>query len=1088
VSSQLKVTPPEDFVEFSRDEIEQSVASLFEHKVQLYANRVAVTVGNRSITYAQLNQSANQVARALLEKKPFNKLSESNSDDLAFLEEHAEPVAVFMEQGIDAIIAAFGILKAGKIFVSIDPADPNTRKRYILNHAPARIILTDEQNVETVKNLAPPDCTVISTDQFEEGVGSENSTLPVSPLDPALLVYTSGSTGNPKGLIHSQRTLLHDVMVKTNLMKISASDRVSILSWGTGQAIQLIFNTLLNGASLYPFNLKRKGVTHLAAWMKQEKITLHTVSAPICRIFLELLNGNEEFPDLRLFRTASDTVHPRDIAQMKLNFRSDCFFVNALASNETGIICANVMNQSSQIDTLRIPIGFPVKDTKVSLLNDASTAKNGNKSGAIAVTSRYIASGYWRQPDLTRIAFSRGSTDREVVTFRSGDIGRLLPNGSLELLGRNDFQVKIRGYRVDTTEVEAALLENKNVADAVVGSCENEQGDRRLVAYVVPRQKLAPTTTALHRFLKGKLTDYMIPAAFVVMDSIPLLPSGKTNRRALPEPGRTRPALDNEYVAPRIPIEERLADIWSQVIEIECIGVHDHFLELGGDSLRAGQVMARIIDAFDIDLPLRLMFESSTVAEIAAVIEKRLKDVARVKDERTLERRPGKGPWQLSFGQKRLWFLDQLNPDSPAYNMPKAIHLTGELNVAALSEALDWIVERHEVLRTNYLSRLGVPEAVVAESGALELPLIDLRDHAETDREEELHRLITAESSRPFDLEHDLKIRNTLFWLGSEEYVLLCVTHHIASDGWSRDILMRELTANYEALVEGESSRMNELQIQYSDFARWQAEFEGTDALNSQMEYWIECLRGMPSSPDLPTDRPRPLVQRSRGSTFIFRMSQNTSQDLIDMARDEDVTLYMLLSSVFNVLLYRYTSQDDVVVGCPVAGRSLVETEELIGFFVNSLVMRNDLSGNPTFRELLNRIRDQALGAFAHSDVSFEQLVHRLNPKRDQSRNPLFQVMFQVHQPRSLMLQAGKVTFRLKENRRQTSPIDQNWNIAIKEDGLRIRVEYNTDLFDAATIERITGDFSGIVDQILIDPEVRINELPIVSSGSGLRN
>jgi len=1077
IQGMLQVTAPADFVEFSKETAEQSIASLFEEKARLHADRLAVKIGEKILTYGELNRAANRVAYAILQARPFHPVSSSGTTNLQFLEAHADPVAVFLEQGIEAIIAALGLLKAGKVFVLINPNDPHTRNEFILKHAPVRVVITNQENLELANELSLPDCKALNINRIIEGVENDNVRLSILPTDPALLVYTSGSTGQPKGLIHSQQSLLHDILDKTNLMRISPRDRLSLLSWGTGQAIKLIFTALLNGASLYPYNLKREGVTHLAAWMIRERITLHTISAPICRSFLELLKGDETFPDLRVLRTASDTIYPEDIARMKKHFGPHCFYINALASNETGTICAFVMNNSTPTDMVRVPIGYPMGDIKIKLLDDDGDEIDGHEVGTITITGRHIACGYWRQPDLTRTAFSPDPDDPGIMTFRSGDLARIRPDGAIELCGRSDFQVKIRGYRVDTSEVEAALLEHENLVEAVVHPHESEHGEKRLVGYIVPRSHPAPTTSALHNFLRERLAEHMVPAVFVIMGKIPLLPTGKTNRRVLPAPGKDRPLLDNEYVAPASPIEEMLVEIWSKVIGIDRVGIHDHFMELGGDSLNAGQVMARIIDAFGVDLPLRVMFESSTVAQIAALIEQRKRESSGKGESGSIERQSGRGPWELSFGQKRLWFLDQLYPDSPAYNMPKLIRLKGNLNIPALSEALEWIVRRHEVLRTNYLSRDGIPEAIIEKCPPMKLSIVDLKGHVAVEDEAEMHRLMISDSLAPFDLERDLKLRSTLYRIADNDHVLSCVTHHIASDGWSRAILIRELVSHYEAIVAGEPASLDELPIQYSDFARWQAEQQNTATVKEQINYWKQRLQGIPPSLNLPTDRSRPSVRSSQGSAYFFMIEKDKSEALINLARSEHVTMFMLLLAGFNTLLYRYTREEDVVVGCPIAGRSAVETEELIGFFVNTLLMRTDLSQNPTFVELLKRVREQALGAYANPDVPFEQLVNTLKVKRDMSRNPLFQIAFEVHRSNSSVLHASGVTFSFMEVQRQAAPWDQGWNVAITDQGLRVRVEYSTDLFDLATIERMAADYVRLLDEILIDPGVTIADL-----------
>lgn len=1078
----LEVPAPEDFVGFPESLVKQSIAGLFEQQVQLHENRLAVKAGDQRLTYRELNRLANRIAAAILSERPFREYAGESAGEPAFWETHMEPAAVLMEQGIDAVAAAFGLLKAGKIYLPVDPADPHTRLNFILQHAPARIILTNDNYAGLAQELAPAGCSVINIDQLGEAGLDHNPALAVKPEFPALLIYTSGSTGEPKGVINSQQNLLYDIGSKTNLVRVSPSDRLSLLSWGTGQATKLIFTALLNGASLHLFNLKREGLTHLADWMLREGITVKTISAPVCRSFLELLTGDEGFPDVRVIRTASDAIYPGDIMRLKQYFGPRCYFVNALASTETGIVCAQVMNKMTTIESEKVPIGSPVKGVDVHLLDEHGQPAAADSAGTLSVRSRYIAHAYWRRPELTSKHFTADADKPGTRVFHSGDLARLRPDGVLEFCGRSDFRVKIRGYQVETGEVEAALLKHDNIAEAIVQACEFGQGEKRLVGYVVPRRDPAPTSSALYRFLHERLSDYMIPAIFIVMESIPLLATGKTNRRALPAPGWGRATLDNEYVAPQTVLEEQLSDIWSEIIGIEKVGINDHFMELGGDSLRAGQVMARVLRIFDVDFPVQVLFELPTVKQLAAQIESRQKNVTDKRKVVKLERRPGRGPWALSSGQKRLWFISQLDPESPAYNMPKLIHFSGDLDIAALSEALEQIVLRHEVLRTNYCSRQGTPEAIVMDSTAVALPLTDLSDFSEEEREVRMQQLILDESLRPFDLEADLKIRCMLFRLATDEFMLLYVTHHIASDGWSRGVLLRELAAHYESFVAREQTPLQALPVQYSDFARWHNEYLETDRVRTQLDYWKDCLAGLPAPLDLPTDRPRPAMQSSEGNSCTLMLSPELLRALNQLAQGEQVTMFMLLLAAFNTLLFRYTGEDDLVVGCPIAGRNKLELEGMIGFFVNSLVMRNDLSGDPTFRELLDRVRKQALLAYENQEVPFEKLVDCLRPDRDTSRNPLFQIIFDVSRPRTPALNSAGVTFRMMEVQRQAAPFDQGWNIAITDAGLRVRVEYLTALFDEGTIRQMMVHYQHLLEDVIVNPDIPISRLSMLDA------
>ena len=499
-------------------------------------------------------------------------------------------------------------------------------------------------------------------------------------------------------------------------------------------------------------------------------------------------------------------------------------------------------------------------------------------------------------------------------------------------------------------------------------------------------QQLAP---ALRSYLQAKLPEYMVPSAFVMLERLPLTPNGKVDRRALPAPETARPSLSDQYVLPRTPVERQLAQIWGEVLGLPEVGVHDNFFELGGHSLLATQVVSRIRTTFAVELPLRVLFEAATVAELALRVEG-----GASAELPPIVATPRQDELPLSFAQQRLWFLDQMGTGG-AYNMPLALRLKGNLDREALRRAFGEIVRRHEALRTTFSSRDGEPCQVIHPADCWELPVEDLSQLAASEREEEARRRSLEEGQRPFDLSHQLPLRTMLLRLDEQEHVLLIMLHHIVSDGWSLGVLVRELTSLYTAFVEGRPSPLTELPVQYADFAKWQRDWLQGDLLEQELSYWRQQLGGC-SVLALPTDRPRPAVQTYAGAMHLHTLPADLHQALGGLNQSTGVTLYMTLLAAFQVLLSRYTGQDDIVVGSPIANRNRQEIEGLIGFFVNSLAMRTDLSDNPTFAELLNRVRKTTLEAYAHQDLPFEKLVDELQPERDLSQNPLFQIMFAV--------------------------------------------------------------------------------------------
>jgi amino acid adenylation domain-containing protein len=905
-----------------------------------------------------------------------------------------------------------------------------------------------------------------------------NPELSISPDQLAYILYTSGSTGAPKGVVHTHRNLLHDCRNRTNLFHISADDRCSLLSFGTGQAIKNIFTVLLNGAGLYPLNVKEEGAAHLPGWLIREEITVYESSASLFRSLCDALTGQEQFPRLRLIRLGSEAISRKDVELYRAHFSSDCILVNLLASVEAGSHRCYLIDKETPLTGDLVPVGHAVQDIEVLLLDDAGQDVGCNRVGEIVVRSRYLSPGYWRRPDLTKAAFQSSPDGGPERIYHTGDLGRMLPDGRLEYLGRKDFQAKIRGYGVEVGEVEMALVALDSVKAAVVTAREDASGQRCLVAYVVPSAAPGPTVQELRAALAPKVSDFAMPSAFVMMDALPVLPDGKVNRSALPVPGPDRPELETPLVPPRTPIEETLAEIWAEVLGVARVGIRDNFLELGGNSLQASRLAVRIIRAFGVELPLPSLYQAATVEEMAAIIAQHPAE-QREPNDRGIPRTEQAGPSPLSFNQQQWWLLHQLQPDNPALNRANAIRIRGAPNLEVLQQVLDALIVRHEVLRTVFASVDGSPVQVVGVSRPVDLPLIDLCGWSEAD----VQRRMRAETHRPFDLSRDLMLRAVLFRLDVDEHVLLLTMHHITSDGSSKEVLFRELVALYEALSMGKPPALPELPIRYTDFARWQRQWLKDKVLDSQLGYWKQQLTDGPPVLELPIDRPRPAVPTYRGASESLVLPQSLVRTLTALGQQEQATLFMTLLAGFQTLLGRYTGRDDVAVGTPIAGRSRVETEPLIGVFVNTLVLRTDLSGNPTFRELLRRVRQVALGAYAHQDLPFARLVEELRPERTLTHNPLFQVMFVLqNMPRETLEMTGLILNRLEV---ESGAAMFDWTLTLRDggDGLHATLEYDTDLFDAATIERLLGHYRTLLEGAVADPDRHLADLPLLTEG-----
>ena len=597
--------PAGAFVEFKKEYLKQSISSRFEQQVREYPDRLAVKTIAHELTYEELNNAANRVAWAILAQRG----------------ERQESVALLFHQGAPVIGAILGVLKAGRTYVPLDPSLPIARTAYILEDSRAGLLVTDSQNLPLARQLARQGCEIINIDELALGTPVENPGHDISPEFPCWIIYTSGSTGRPKGVIQTHRNVLHMTMNYTNNFHVCADDRVSLLfSCSVHAGAFSTFMALLNGAGLYALDLKTARLDQLAEWLTQQEITVCGFVPTLFRQFADTLGGNDQFPNLRLIYLAGEPVYKRDVELYTKHFSQDCILVNRLGSTETDVMSMYFVDKKTQISGTNVPAGYAPQDKQVLLLSDEGQEVGVNQIGEIAVRSRYLSPGYWNKPEVTQAVFLQDPAEGEERIYRTGDMGRMFPDGCLEHLGRKDFQVKVRGYRVEIAEVETALLELTSIKEAVVVAREDPAGEQRLVAYLVPATEPVPSIGELRSHLKEKLPDYMVPPAFVFLDALPALPNGKLDRRGLPSPGTARPALDIDYLAPRTAVEEALVRIWTEVLCLDQVGVYDNFLDLGGDSLQAGQVISRVVKTLKVQLALRSLFDAPTIADMAVVI------------------------------------------------------------------------------------------------------------------------------------------------------------------------------------------------------------------------------------------------------------------------------------------------------------------------------------------------------------------------------------------------------------------------------------------------------------------------------------
>ncbi len=1053
-------------VEFNDRRTEYSenkcIHELFAERARHAPENVAVVFQNQRLTYAQLEARANQLAHHL--------------QGLGVGPE--VPVAICMDRSLEMVVGILGILKAGGAYVPLDPEYPRERVVYVMEDVQAQVLLTQKTLRDSIPQLG---IEVVCVDSDWETIARHGENTPQTKATAenlAYVIYTSGSTGRPKGVMVEHGGLTNAINWIIETLELSSSDRCLLKTPITFDAAgRELFATLLAGGTLIVTEPGgHRDSRYLADTIRGERISILHCVPSLVQLLVEEPAFNQSLA-LRAVMCGGEALTPQIVT--RFHSRSRAKLYNVYGPTET-IIDSTYWPCEERNSNSAIPIGRPIPNAQVYILDDLLRLLPIGVAGNLYIGGVGLARGYVRRPDLTGEKFIPDPFSGEpgARLYKTGDLAHYRPDGNIEFLGRSDHQVKIRGFRIELGEIEGTLGQYPLVREAIVQAQEVGSVEKRLVAYVVAERESRPTASELRGFLKDKLPAYMVPAVFMLLDAFPLTANGKVNRHALPTPDDRRPELDEAFVACRTPTEELLAEIWAQVLGVERVGVHDNFFQLGGHSLLATQVVSRIREAFQVEMPLRRLFEAPTVAGLAESIDARR---GAGLEAPPIVPVPRNGELPLSFAQQRLWFIDQLEPGGSVYNFPAAVRLKGPLNVVALKQSLDEIVKRHEVLRTTFAIVDGRPVQVVAPLLRLALPIVDLRDLPETEREVEVQRLATNEAQRPFDLAEGPLMRATVLRLGEDEHVGLLTMHHIVSDGWSTGILIREMAALYGAFSSDKVVSLPELPIQYADFAHWQRDWLQGEVLETQLAYWKQQLLGAPPLLELPADHPRPAVQTFHGAHQSILLPRTVSDGLKALSRQQGATLFMTLLATFQVLLHGYTNQDDLVIGTPIANRNRLEIERLIGFFVNTLVLRTDLSGNPSFRELLGRVREVCLGAYAHQDLPFERLVEELHVARDLSRNPLFQVMFVLQNASPHAAELPGLSLSPVEVGTRTTHFDLTLHIADTDQGLSATLAYNTDLFEAGTITRMLGHFGTLLEAVAAAPERRLSDLPLLT-------
>ena len=1037
----------------------KNLPALIEQTAQAAPETPAVEFLDVSLSYGDLMQRSRRLAEALL----------------AAGVEPGDRVGLCLPRSAALPVSVLGVHQAGAAYVPLDPEFPAERLAYMAEDSGMRVLLygNDEHPLQSWSGPAlklDNGGTLLNADKPD---GSPS--LPtVSSGDLAYIIYTSGSTGRPKGVRLSQQNLVNFLLGMADKPGMAVGERLlAVTTLSFDISILELFLPLVAGGTtvIAPADVAADGF-ELSRMLTETRPQMMQATPATWRMLVHAgWQGDQEMRVL-CGGEALDPSLARDLLERS------CELWNMYGPTETTVwsSCKKITAEDESIT-----VGKPVRETQLHIVDHAGQLAPPGIPGELLIGGLGVAEGYHQRDELTAERFinmESGGVDLGRL-YRTGDRARVLPDGETQVMGRVDFQLKLRGFRLEPGEIEAVLEEHDDVSQAVVILREDSPGDQRLVAYLVCNSD-SPDMDVLRGHAGERLPDYMVPSAFVGLPELPLTPNGKIDRKNLPAPewgavGRSA------YVAPRTALEEAIAGMFAEVLGVENVGIQDDFFSLGGHSLLATQLVSRIRDALNLELPLRVLFTRPTVAGLSQALAG-ASDVVDMPTPEASRERDGLAP--LSYTQQRLWFLEKLEPGSAVYNLAWNFRLRGDLRLDLLQTALDVIVARHESLRTSLAEHGGVAwqEANPTLSVSLDI------ESAPGLSDEAIRERLNQVARKPFDLYEGPLFRMKVLQVGEQDHVLLLVIHHIISDGWSFSILFRELADAYNALLADRLPKFEDLPLQYGDYAVWQRDWLKEGEMERQLDFWRDYLAEAPPVTELPADRARPATQSFQGSRMHELLPAGLTEQLTGLARRESCTLYMVLLAAFDVLVARLSGQDDIVIGTPIAGRRHSELEGLIGFFINTLVIRADLSGNPDFLELLSRVKKACLDAYAHQDVPFEKLVEELKPERSTAHTPIFQIMFNLHNEPHRGVEFDGVDARFVGLDRGTSKFDLTVSVSETSEGLLVGLEYSTDLFDEATISWLIRRYRRLLESVAAQPATDISALEMGVKDEPLRD
>ena len=1069
---------------------DKCIHQLFEEQVERTPGAIAVEFADQQITYRELNRRANQLAHYLISLG-------IGSEKL---------VGTCVERSIEMVVGLLGILKAGGAYVPLDPAYPEERLRFMLEDAQVSILLTQAKLLEdreprpedgdprssispgTLRTHLDPLLQVVCLDRDWPWItqqADDNPCKPVNSNNLAYVIYTSGSAGKPKGVQIEHRSVincLHSLADRLGLSEHDVLLAVTTISFDIS-VLELFLPLFIGGKLVVASRDQAVDGTALAKLLANSRATAMQATPSSWRLLID--TGWEGSPGFKIL--CGGEALPRDLAEALLK-RSEVW--NLYGPTESTIWSTVHKVEHGEGPVL---IGRPIANTRIYILDSHCQPVPIGVHGDLYIGGDGLARGYWNDPELMAERFIPDPfSDRpNARLYRTGDRARYRPDGNIEFLGRTDTQVKIRGHRIELGEIESVLMQHPAVKETVVvpfdepaSNSDNRksktENPKSLVAYVVSHDKPEPTISELREFLKGRLPDYMIPSWFLFFDALPLTSNGKLDRSALPPPDGKQPALSHGFVEPRTEIEELVAQVWRDVLNREKIGVYDNFFDLGGHSLLATRAVARLQSNFQVNLALRKLFELPTVEALAQHIDE-LRRSGKGMIIAPIVPVPRNGPLPLSSSQRRVWYLHKVDPNLSAYNIPACFHIKGRLNTGALNKALNALIARHEVFRSAMVEHDGQSYQEIVSTLEIALPIIELSHLTTAQAEFEAKRLVSEDARLLHALDNPPLFRAKLVKLAPDEHFLILNFHHMIADGSSLATFYRELAALYEAAHANKPLTLSQLPVQYADYAAWQHEWLKSDAFVAQLDYWKSRLAALPPALEIPTDFEPSAAPSNRSARAVRRLSEELTASLKLFSRQNGATVFMMLFATFNILLSRIAGRDDIVIGSTIAGRNRPETDGLVGFFINALPLRTDISGDPSFTILLQRVRDACLEAYTHQEMPFDKIVEELNPPREPGRNPLFDILFNVADvsERALAL-TGCEVIKLAPHAPEAK-FDIVLHAPETDGKIGLAAVYNTALFREARIALLLEQWVTLLDQVTSSPKRPISQLSLLT-------